>query len=490
MNHTLPEILAPVGSPECLTAAVRCGAAAVYLGVEGFNARRSAHNFTTESLREAVAYCRARNVKVYLTLNTLIREEELDAAVDTAVAAAECGVDALILQDVGLARRLSAVMPDMPLHASTQLSCHTPEGVKFLRDAGFARVVLAREMSREEIAACTNLGVELEVFVHGALCMSVSGQCYFSAMLGGRSGNRGACAQTCRLPFEPTGDRPRPCPADKAALSLKDNCLIDYVKDMAALGVTSLKIEGRMKRPEYVAAATAVYAGAVRGEIPSPAELERLKSVFSRSGFTDGYYADRRGGDMFGVRRHEDVTAAAPVLKELARLYDKEVPLVDVEMDFSVTTAESVLTLRDGVNEITVRGQGGEIAQNRPLDPTRVEEQLRKTGGTPYAVSAVKVTIEDGLTLPMSVINGLRRDAIEKLGVKRSAFTPVKCDNRAVSPALPTVAVGKTRTIARLQNAAQYSDKLGADMTIIKFCNVEKITKEFAEVFSGGVGGS
>ena len=466
MKPTLPEVLAPVGSPECLTAAVRCGAAAVYLGVEGFNARRSAHNFTTETLKEAVAYCRARNVAVYLTLNTLIREEELDAAVDTAIQAAQCGVDALILQDVGLARRLSAVMPAMPLHASTQLTCHTPEGVKFLRDAGFCRVVLAREMSREEMAACTNLGVELEVFVHGALCMSVSGQCYFSAMLGSRSGNRGACAQPCRLPFEPTGDRSRPCPPDKAALSLKDNCLIEYVKDLTELGITSLKIEGRMKRPEYVAAATAVYAGAVRGEIPSPAELERLRSVFSRSGFTDGYYTHRLGGAMFGVRRHEDVTAAAPVLKELARLYDKEVPLVDVEMNFSLTTEESRLALTDGTHTVTVVGQGGENALNRPLDTDRVKEQLSKTGGTPYYVTDVKVTLAEGLTLPMSVINALRRDAIEKLSVKRSNFTPHKCDNRAVCDALPVNIPGKTRTVARLQKAAQYSDKLGADIVI------------------------
>ena len=467
MKYPLPEVLAPVGSPECLTAAVRCGAAAVYLGVEGFNARRSAHNFTTDSLKEAVAYCRARGVKVYLTLNTLIREEELDAAVDTAVKAAACGVDALILQDLGLARRLSAVMPDMPLHASTQLSCHTPEGVKFLRDAGFCRVVLAREMTKEEMAACANLGVELEVFVHGALCMSVSGQCYFSAMLGSRSGNRGACAQPCRLPFEPTGDRPRPCPPDKAALSLKDNCLVDYVGELAEMGVASLKIEGRMKRPEYVAAATAVYAGAVRGEIPSPAELERLKSVFSRSGFTDGYYATKRGGEMFGVRRHEDVTAAAPVLKELARLYDKEVPLVPVEMDFSLTEQESVLILRDGENEIVVKGAGGEIARNRPLDKDRVKEQLCKTGGTPYYVTGVQVNLEEGLTLPMSVLNALRREAIEKLNGKRSSFTPYKCDNGAAFPSLPVAAPGATRTVARLQSATQYSEKLRADIVIL-----------------------
>ena len=480
MKHTLPEVLAPAGSPECLTAAVRCGAAAVYLGVEEFNARRSAHNFTTETLKEAVAFCRARGVAVYLTLNTLVRQEEMDAAVEVAVKAAQCGVDALILQDVGLARRLKAVMPDMPLHASTQLSCHTPEGVTFLRDAGFTRVVLAREMSREEIAACANLGVELEIFVHGALCMSVSGQCYFSAMLGGRSGNRGACAQTCRLPFEPTGERTRPCPADKAALSLKDNCLVEYVQELAEMGVASLKIEGRMKRPEYVAAATAVYAGAVRGEIPSPADLERLKSVFSRTGFTDGYYRNQRGGGMFGVRRHEDVTAAAPVLKELARTYDKEVPCVEVEMDFSLTAAESRLTLRDGAHEVTVCGDGGEIAQNRPLDATRVEEQLRKTGGTPYAVRRVSVVVEEGLTLPMAVINGLRRDTIEKLTVKRQSFTPVKCDNGAAFDALPVAAAGATRTIARLGNAAQYSPDLGADMVILPLSTPVETLKSIA----------
>lgn len=487
MKYPLPEVLAPVGSPECLTAAVRCGAAAVYLGVEGFNARRSAHNFTTGSLKEAVAYCRARNVKVYLTLNTLVREEELDKAIDTAIRAAECGVDALILQDVGLARRLSAVMPDMPLHASTQLSCHTPAGVRFLRDAGFCRVVLAREMTKEEIAACADLGVALEVFVHGALCMSVSGQCYFSAMLGGRSGNRGACAQTCRLPFEPTGDRPHPCPADRAALSLKDNCLVEYVKEMADLGIASLKIEGRMKRPEYVAAATAVYADAVRGQMPSPAELERLRNVFSRSGFTDGYYTHRRGGGMFGVRRHEDVTAAAPVLKELARLYDKEVPTVPVEMEFKLTAEQGTLTLRDGKNEVTVRGAGGETAQNRPLDAARVEEQLRKTGGTPYRVDRIECVIDEGLTLPMAVINGLRREAIEKLAVKRENFTPVKCDNRAAPCPLPVSAPGKTRKIARLQNATQYSEKLGADIVILPLSTPTETISAIAEQVTVGV---
>lgn len=488
MKHTLPEVLAPAGSPECLTAAVRCGAAAVYLGVEEFNARRNAHNFTIASLPEAVAYCHARGVAVHLTLNTLLREDEIDRAVEVAVAAAESGVDALIVQDVGLCRRLRAVMPQMPLHASTQLSCHTPEGVTFLRDAGFTRVVLSREMSREEIAACANLGVELEVFVHGALCMSVSGQCYFSAMLGSRSGNRGACAQPCRLPFEPTSGNPRPCPADKAALSLKDNCLVQYVQELADLGVASFKIEGRMKRPEYVAAATAVYAAAVRGETVSEAELERLKSVFSRSGFTDGYYTSTRDGSMFGIRRHEDVTAAAPVLKELAHLYEKETPLVGISIGFTVSEQESHLVVTDEDRRaVTVSGEGGVIATNRPLDPARAEEQLRKTGGTPYYVTAATCTIDEGLTMPMSAINALRRQALEELTAQRSAIAAVPCDTNATPAALPCRQPQTAKTVARLANATQWSADLTADAVILPLATDADTIRAIAATTAVGV---
>ena len=488
MKHTLPEVLAPAGSPECLTAAVRCGAAAVYLGVEEFNARRNAHNFTIDSLGEAVAYCHAHGVAVHLTLNTLLREDELGRAVEVAVAAAACGVDALILQDVGLARRLRAVMPTMPLHASTQLSCHTPAGVKFLRDVGFTRVVLSREMSREEIAACADLGVELEVFVHGALCMSVSGQCYFSAMLGSRSGNRGACAQPCRLPFEPTRKELRPCPADKAALSLKDNCLAAYVRDLTDLGVASFKIEGRMKRPEYVAAATAVYAAAVRGERVSEAELERLKSVFSRSGFTAGYYTANRDAAMFGVRRHEDVTAAAPVLKELAHLYEKETPLVGIAVGLTVSEQESTLTVTDeDGHTVTVCGEGGVVATNRPLDPARAEEQLRKTGGTPYYVTEATCAIGEGLTLPTSAINALRRQALEELTAVRSAVTPVVYDLAAV----PSVKTGKMpsapKTVARLADAKQWSAEMKADAVILPLSTDEDTLRTIAAVTAVGV---
>ena len=488
MNKHLPEVLAPAGSPECLTAAVRCGAAAVYLGVEEFNARRNAHNFTIDSLSEAVAYCHARSVAVHLTLNTLLREDEIDRAVEVAFKAAKCGVDALIVQDVGLCRRLKAVMPEMTLHASTQLTCHTPEGVQFLRDAGFSRVVLAREMSREEIAACANLGVELEVFVHGALCMSVSGQCYFSAMLGSRSGNRGACAQPCRLPFEPTGNNPRPCPADKAALSLKDNCLVAYIRELSELGVASFKIEGRMKRPEYVAAATAVYAAAVRGETVSEAELERLKSVFSRSGFTDGYYTSNRDGEMFGVRRHEDVTAAAPVLKELAHLYEKETPLVGISLGLTVSESESRLTVTDeDGHTVTVCGEGGVVATNRPLDPSRAEEQLRKTGGTPYYVTTATCAVGDGLTLPMSAINGLRRQALEELTAQRSAMTAVDCDLTATPAALLCRYPASTKTVARLANADQWSADLTSDAVILPLNTDEAAIRAIAAHTAVGV---
>ncbi len=460
-----PEVLAPAGSPEALQAAVRCGAAAVYFGVGDFNARRAAQNFSLEELPQTVAYCHSRGVKAYLALNTLLRQEELDEAVHTAVSAAKAGVDALIIQDVGLARRLRAVLPTMPLHASTQLSCHTPAGVKFLRDAGFCRVVLAREMSREEIAACSDLGVELEAFVHGALCMSVSGQCYFSAMLGGRSGNRGACAQTCRLPFEPTDDRPRTCPTDKAALSLKDNCLAAYIQELTVLGVASLKIEGRMKRPEYVAAACRVYAAAARGETVSRERLDALQKVFSRSGFTDGYYTAQLGSGMFGTRRREDVTAAADVLKELAHTYHKELPLVGIRMDFTADETACTLTVSDDDGHaVTLTNEGAQRALNRSLDHARVKEQLCKTGGTPFFTEQVSCTIGEGLTLPLSRLNALRRQALEELLVQRSTAHAPVCEPTALPPALPPCSHGEHRLFVRLSTADQWTADQRADL--------------------------
>ena len=379
-------------APEALTAAIRGGADAVYLGAVSFNARRNAHNFDAAALCEAAALCHSRGVKLYLTLNTLIRQDEIPDAVRLAEQACQLGLDALIIQDVGLAARIRAAAPEMPLHASTQLSCHTPAGVRELRDMGFSRVVLAREMSRDEIAACAGQGVELEVFVHGALCMSVSGQCYLSAVLGGRSGNRGLCAQPCRLPFTAVRSK---ADSDERALSLRDLSLYEFVGDMAEIGVSSLKIEGRMKRPEYVAAASRCFSMA-RDALFSPGQkgadselLSDLQSVFSRSGFTNGYYTARRDSSMFGARTYEDVTAAAPVLKRLARLYDKEVPRVPVSLTFTMKTGEPPDRTGSGERR---HGYGDmpERAVRLPLDGSRAKRSLKKPEAPLYRVRSLR----------------------------------------------------------------------------------------------------
>lgn len=426
------EILAPVGSPEALKAAVRCGADAVYLGASAFHARRHSQSFSDDDLPQVAAYCHARGTAVHLTLNTLIREDEMDKALAVAQAACASGVDALIVQDLGLARRIRTCAPEMPLHASTQLACHTPEGVRRMRELGFSRVVLAREMAAEEIAACAGLGCELEMFIHGALCMCVSGQCYFSAMLGGRSGNRGLCAQPCRLPFRPDGSRN----VQMAALSLKDLCLLPHMAKLSSLGVASLKIEGRMKRPEYTAAAVTVYRAAARGETPDPQTVKDLQAVFSRSGFTDGYYTGTRQ-DMFGIRRKEDVEAAAPVLRRLQRLYAAETPRIPVDMSLDVAAGRPVslrITDREGH---TAHATGGEPEQavTKPLEPERAATQLRKTGGTPFWADVLAVKIEPGLTLPLAEINSLRRQALEALLEIRAYRPAVRFTTRAAPAA-------------------------------------------------------
>ena len=249
-----PEILAPVGNAEMLYAAVRAGADAVYLGLNNFNARRNAENFTLESLREAARYCHVRGVKVYLTFNIIIGDSELKEALELCVGAAEAGIDAVIVTDIGFAKLIKEAVPSLPIHASTQMTVHSPAALKRLKEMGFDRVVVSREMSREELGefceAAKKLNIEVEVFVHGALCMCISGQCLLSSMLGSRSGNRGLCAGPCRLPFGCDG-------GTGYDLSLKDQSLIPYLGELWDMGVASLKIEGRMKRPEYVASAVA-----------------------------------------------------------------------------------------------------------------------------------------------------------------------------------------------------------------------------------------
>ena len=408
-----PEILAPAGSSESVKAAVRCGADAVYLGLKTLSARRGAENFTPEDLKKAVEYCHKHSVGVHLALNTLVSDGELYEAQKAVETACACGVDAIIVQDLGLARLIRQFAPDMPLHASTQTSVQTPAGVKRLAKLGFSRVVLPRELSKEEIARIAESShLEIECFVHGALCMSVSGQCFLSAMLGSRSGNRGACAQPCRLPF---------C-ADCGTghdLSLKDLSLIDHIREMTELGVSSFKIEGRMKRPEYVAAAVTACRDAVDGKTDEEIR-EDLKSIFSRTGFTDGYYAGKLGVSMFGIRRKEDVVAAAPTLKRLEKLYEKETG--DVKIDFAFTAVRdeniSLAARSNGINVFVESDQKPQEAQNKATDIRSVENQLRKCGGTQYVPGEIDIALDDRIFVPVSEINRLRREAMAQLDKK------------------------------------------------------------------------
>ena len=408
-----PELLAPAGGPESLLAALRCGADAVYLGGKQLNARRGAENFDREALRRAAADCRLRGAKLYLTLNTLVFDSELPQLLEALEEACDAGVDAVIVQDLAVAAAVRRLAPGLALHASTQMSVHSLEGAKQLEALGFRRVVLAREMEQEEIRRVVEgTALEAECFVHGALCMCVSGQCALSSMIGGRSGNRGMCAQPCRLPFAAGGAT--------HALSLRDLSLVEWIPRLRELGVASLKIEGRMKRPEYVAGAVAACRAALDG---GSADLESLEAVFSRSGFTDGYFTGRRDGQLFGVRQKEDVTAASPqLLKKLRELYRREPQRVPVRFALRVSRGERTELLAadaDG-HSVTVRGEPPLEAVSAPTTPERARELLGKTGGTPYFVERADCSIAEGLLVPAAAVNDLRRRALEELSGLRT----------------------------------------------------------------------
>lgn len=411
------EILAPAGGPEALRAAVFAGADAVYLGGPAFGARANAKNFSREELAQAVEFCHGRGVRVHVTVNILLKDQELEEALDFVRFLCGLPVDAVLVQDVGLFSLLRERAPQLPLHASTQMSLHTPQGVKLLWELGASRVVLARELSLEEIReirqACP---VELESFVHGALCMSVSGQCYFSALLGGRSGNRGSCAQPCRLPFAAPGGTGHD-------LSLKDLSFVEELGQLEQAGVCSAKIEGRMKRPEYVAAAVSACRRAAQGEAVPPQLLEDLQAVFSRSGFTKGYLTGERGASMFGVRRKEDVTGATEkVFSSLRGLYRGELARVPLSLTLTQEKGEILLQARDQEGrEAVARGPVSE--ERAPLPRQRCIQQLEKTGGTPFYAAAVEAP-EAGVSCGVSALNALRREALEQLLALRQEREP------------------------------------------------------------------
>lgn len=430
MKNNRIEILAPAGGYDSVVAAVRSGADAVYVGEKMFSARASAQNFDEEELTKAVAYCHIHGVKLYVTINTIVFDDEFEQLKKAITIAAKADADALIIQNMGVARLAHEIAPDLPLHASTQMSVHTASGVKALYELGFKRVVLSREMSKDEIKEAAKVPIELEVFVHGALCMCVSGQCYFSAMLGSRSGNRGACAQTCRLPFSVNDSK------GGHALSLKDNSLVNHIAELEEIGVASAKIEGRMKRPEYVAAAVRACREQRDFGFISEKTNEILRSIFSRTGFTDGYFTGKTEKDMFGTRTKTDVVSANEKLfSSIRQSYKDEIQNIIINGNFTAKVGEHpVLEISDGKNNVSVKSDIiCEQALKIPLSKEKCRAQLDKTGGTAYHFVNIKIEIDDNSSVPLSAINNLRRNAIAELDKKRTLIHNYKISDINIS---------------------------------------------------------
>ena len=409
------ELLAPAGSMDALRAAVQNGANAVYLGCGSFNARQSAKNFTPQTLVEAVKYCHVRGVAVHLTLNTLVSDREMTELGELIRHAAQNNVDAFIVQDLGVVQLCRQIAPNIPVHGSTQMTVHSLPGVQLCAAMGLQRVVLSRELSREEIRyICANSPIEIEVFGHGALCMCYSGQCYMSAMIGGRSGNRGRCAQPCRQSYGYTHWQ------EKDPLSLKDNCLIPYLRELQEMGVASLKLEGRMKRPEYVATVTAVYRKALDELTVTKPMMDALYTAFNRQGFTDGYYTGKIDAKMFGVRQE---TADDPQWLQASRQsYESgETQLVDIHFQAMVTVDGSCLIATDPEGR-TCRSEGPmpERAQNIALTGAMLAQRVAKTGGTPYRCVEVRTRVDPGLIISAAAINAMRRDVLNQLTAIRA----------------------------------------------------------------------
>ena len=452
------ELLSPAGSPEAVIAAVQNGADAVYLGMGDFNARRGAKNFTDEEFEKAMRYCRIRGCKVYVTLNTLVNDREMEAAVENARLASALGADGLIVQDLGLAGAIRRALPDIPLHASTQMSLHNLAGVEAAAEMGLTRAVLARELSFEQIKFITqHASIETEVFVHGALCFCHSGQCYMSSLIGRRSGNRGMCAQPCRMQYSLGGRM------DDYPLSLKDNCLVDRLRELEEAGVACLKIEGRMKRPEYTAIVTDIYAKALKEKRkPSPEEMEMLEKTFSRQGFTQGYFnGDKK--DMFGVRGEPDKDAEKIFSTARKGYAEGELRRVPVHFYTVCEKGERIKAIafdNDG-NKSLAFGPVPERAKRQGLTESYLVEQMYKTGGTPYYCVENKAKAAPGLFLPASEVNELRRKLISDLSEKRAA-PPERRSFRLPPPPSNVPAIADPVKIFQVRTAEQLSPELAA----------------------------
>ncbi len=429
-----PELLCPAGSPAAFDAAIEGGADAIYIGGSAFNARINAKNFTAEEMKESIGRAHSYGVKVYIAANTLIYDKEMDEYLRAAQAAYSCGADALIIADVGAAAIIKRYLPELEIHASTQLSGHNVAAAKRLADMGFSRMVCAREMSAEDIRRFTKASpIEAEVFVHGALCVCHSGQCLFSSLVGGRSGNRGECAQPCRLPYKTEGK-------NKYPLSLKDLCLAGYVRELTDMGVASFKIEGRMKSPEYVRDVARIWRRLIDEDRNATRdEIEELARIFSRGGFTDGYYKKAIGHGMMGVRSDEDKRESRELIP-----FDGITRKIPVEFSATVKRGQP-LTLTVLPAKVTVEGDIPEEAITAPIDRDTVERCLRKLGGTPFEVAKINIDIDEGLMVPVSKLNALRRTAVDKLIAASSGERELPDIDFSDKP-MPTGTCGDKRT--------------------------------------------
>ena len=473
------EILAPVGSEEMLRAAVFSGADAVYLGFSGFNARTGAGNFDADSLQEAVRFCHARGVAVHVALNTTVYGTELPALEQAIRAVAASGADAVICQDLAVATLIGKIAPKLPRHGSTQMSVHTLQGALELKELGFTRVVLARELSLPEVEHITkHCGIETECFIHGALCMSVSGQCYMSAFLGGRSGNRGSCAGPCRLPFEANA-LPEGKPGRLHHLSLKDNSAIDKLDKLQALGVASAKIEGRLRTPEYVAAAV---SACLAGREGRAYDRDLLKNAFSRSGFTSGYLDGKIDGTMFGVRSEADAELTKKTLPMLRELYRRERSRVPVQMKLEIEEGGEKLTVTDADGNKAF-AYGDAEPQPARTDPTEsLNRSLAKTGGTPFTTEKITVEMDGGpWFIPGSAVNELRREALDALLKKREMLRPWPTTEEHVA-ALPQRTLPPRRTLrVRFERWEQVPERAldGVEYLILPIAQADRVPREW-----------
>ena len=466
------ELLSPAGRWEAMAAAVQNGADAVYLGCGALNARRGAKNFTEEELPEAVKYCHLRGAKLYLTLNTLPSDRELEAGAEMLRRASRWGVDGVIVQDWGLAALAREITPDLPLHGSTQMTVHSLAGVERAAELGMKCVVLGRELSGEDIRfICRRSPIAIEVFAHGALCMCWSGQCAMSALIGQRSGNRGLCAQPCRLPYRLDGGR------TGHPLSLKDACLADHLAELADMGVSILKLEGRMKRPGYVAVITRIYAALLKeNRRPAAEELRQLELAFSRDGFTDGYWQGKTGPDMFGTRR-ENAPDPEELFRSAKAAYDREdMRTVPVTLSAEIQAgrpARLMVRDRDG-NGSLIQGAVPEAARTRPLEAEDVKARLAKTGGTVFQAEEVEVALDPGLSLPASGINALRRDALNALADLRT-LPPQRREYPASPLPEAPASPGEPRFTVSLFHGEQLTEALMGGSPAIIYLPAERI---------------